>query len=95
MTTWSGPDPDHQPATYESQPVVERNSRTPAYDRDPESDTGCFADIQHDRLGMPRTYVTEISVPYFGDDEVQRLRAPMKNPNRAQGRVKRPTTPQH
>jgi hypothetical protein len=28
----------------------------------------------------PRTYVTEISVPYFGDGGVQRLHAPMKQP---------------
>jgi hypothetical protein len=28
----------------------------------------------------PRTYVTEISVPYFGDGGVQRLHAPMKDP---------------
>ena len=26
------------------------------------------------------TYVTEISVPYFGDGGVQRLHAPMKDP---------------
>jgi hypothetical protein len=28
----------------------------------------------------PRAYVTEISVPYFGDGGVQRLHAPMKQP---------------
>jgi hypothetical protein len=28
----------------------------------------------------PRTYVTEISVPYFGDGGVQRLHARMKDP---------------
>ena len=30
--------------------------------------------------GEPRAYVTEISVPYFGDGGVQRLHAPMKQP---------------
>ena len=28
----------------------------------------------------PRTYVTEVSVPYFGDGGVQRLHARMKKP---------------
>jgi hypothetical protein len=28
----------------------------------------------------PRTYVTTVSVPYFGDGGVQRLHAPMKDP---------------
>lgn len=28
----------------------------------------------------PRTYVTEISVPYFGDGGVQRLHGRMKDP---------------
>ena len=28
----------------------------------------------------PRTYVTEISVPYFGDGGMQRLHARMKDP---------------
>jgi hypothetical protein len=28
----------------------------------------------------PRTYVTLVSVPYFGDGGVQRLYAPMKQP---------------
>jgi len=28
----------------------------------------------------PRTYVTVVSVPYFGDGGVQRLYAPMKQP---------------
>jgi hypothetical protein len=28
----------------------------------------------------PRTYVTVVSVPYFGDGGVQRLHAPMKQP---------------
>ena len=28
----------------------------------------------------PRTYVTVISVPYFGDGGVQRLHAPMQSP---------------
>ena len=31
-------------------------------------------------LAQPRTYVTEISVPRFGDSGVQRLHAPMKQP---------------
>jgi len=30
--------------------------------------------------GEPCTYVTEISVPYFGDGGVQRLHARMKDP---------------
>ena len=29
---------------------------------------------------MPRSYVTEVSVPSFGDGGVQRLYAPMKQP---------------
>jgi hypothetical protein len=28
----------------------------------------------------PRTYVTVLSVPYFGDGGVQRLHTPMKDP---------------
>jgi hypothetical protein len=30
--------------------------------------------------GQPRAYVTEVSVPWFGDGGVQRLYAPMKQP---------------
>ncbi len=52
MTTWSGPDRDHDP-------------------REPRPD-------EH----LPRTYVTEVSVPRLGDGGVQRLHAPMREPER-------------
>ena len=41
----------------------------------------CFIRAPHDFLGMPRSYVIEVSVPYFGDDGLQRLYAPMKQPD--------------
>lgn len=81
MTTPDGPDRDHQLRTYEHQPVAEGDSGTLVYDCDPGSEGGCFIRAPHDFLGMPRSYVIEVSVPYFGDDGLQRLYAPMKQPD--------------
>jgi hypothetical protein len=47
---------------------------------EPESEDGCFIRVPDDFTGMPHTYVTEVSVPRFGDGGVQRLHAPMKEP---------------
>ena len=47
----------------------------PVPDREPR-------DLAADRR-EPRTYVTVISVPHFGDGGVQRLHAPMKDPDRS------------
>ena len=80
MTTPDGPDRDHQLGIYEHQPVAEGDSGTLVYDCDPGSEDGCFIRAPRDFLGVPRSYVTEVSVPYFGDGGVQRLYAPMKQP---------------
>ena len=77
MTTPNGPDRDHQLGTYEHQPVAEGDSGT-AYNCDPGPEDGCFIRGPRDFLGMPRSYVTEVSVPFFGDSGVQRLYAPMR-----------------
>jgi len=78
MTTPNGPDRDLQLGIYEHQAVAEGDSGTLAHNCDPGSEDGCFIRAPRDFLGMPRSYVTEVSVPYFGDDGVQRLYAPMK-----------------
>jgi hypothetical protein len=44
----------------------------PDRDREPQESSA--------RHSEPRTYVTEVSVPYFGDGGVQRLHARMKDP---------------
>jgi hypothetical protein len=80
MTTPNGPDRDHQLGVYEHQPVAERDSGSLVNDREPGSEDGCFSRAPRDFPGMPRSYVTEVSVPSFGDDGVQRLYAPMKQP---------------
>ena len=80
MTTPDSPDHDHQLGIYEHQPVAEGDSRILVDDCDPGSEDGCFIRAPRDFLGMPRSYVTEVSVPYFGDGGVQRLYAPMKQP---------------
>ncbi len=71
MTTPNDPDRDHQP-------VAEGDSGTLVHDCDLGSKDGCLIRTPHDFLDMPRSYVTEVSVPYFGDGGVQRLYAPMK-----------------
>jgi hypothetical protein len=44
----------------------------PGRDREPQEPSAGHCE--------PRTYVTEISVPHFGDGGVQRLHAPTKDP---------------
>jgi hypothetical protein len=80
MTTPDGPGRDHQLGTYEHQPVAEGDSGTLVHDCEPGSEDGCLIRAPHDFLGMPRSYVTEVSVLSFGDGGVQRLYAPMKQP---------------
>jgi hypothetical protein len=80
MTAPDGPDRGHQLCTYEHQPVAEGDSGTLVYDCDPGPEDGCFIRAPHDLRGMLRSYVTEVSVPSFGDGGVQRLYAPMKQP---------------
>ncbi len=80
MTSRSCPDRDSQFGIFEGQPVVEGDSGTLVYNCDLESEDGCRIRVPRDWLATPRTYVTEISVPRLGDDGVQRLYAPMKEP---------------
>jgi hypothetical protein len=80
MTTPNGPDRDHQLDIYEHAPVAEWDSGALVYDREPGSEDGCFSRVPRDFLGTPRSYMTEVSVPSFGDGGVQRLYAPMKQP---------------
>ena len=86
MTTPDGPDRGHQLRTYEHQPVAEGDSGTLVYDCDPGSEDGCFIRAPREFLGMPRSYVTEVSVPYFGDGGV-RLLAHARRPGRAGSRT--------
>lgn len=61
---------------YDGQPVMEGDGGRLVYNCDPESADGCLIPIPADFLSMP-AYVTEISVPDFGDGGVQRLHSRM------------------
>jgi hypothetical protein len=66
--------------TYDGQPVMEGDGGRLVYDCQPETADGCFIAVPGDFLGIPRAYVTEISVPDFGDGGVQRLHNHMLEP---------------
>ena len=53
MTTWGGPERDHELGVYNGLPVMEGDSGRLVYDCEPESGDGCFVPVPQDFLGMP------------------------------------------
>ncbi len=64
---------------YDGQPVMEGDGGRLVYNCDPESADGCLIPVPADFLGMP-AYVTEISVPDFGDNTIPSLRSHFLQP---------------
>jgi hypothetical protein len=59
--------------TCNGQPVMEGDGGRLVYDCQPETEDGCLIPAPRE----PVTYVTEISVPDFGDGGVQRIHSRM------------------
>jgi hypothetical protein len=78
MTTPDGPDRDRQLGAEEHRPVAEGTPELTSMTAIRDLSTAASSAPRHDFLGMPRSYVTEVSVPCFGDGGVQRLYAPVK-----------------
>jgi hypothetical protein len=72
---------DSELGIYDGQPVLEGDGGRLVYDCQPETADGCLIPVPSDFLGIPHAYVTEISVPDFGDGGVQRLHNHMGEPD--------------